>query len=169
MTCFYQHCGNYIKKLSNVGGVNLLDVGLRQRKQEVKRAMFLELNEYWEGLSEARVTREIHPRWVERKLPAIMKKRYTHTVMHRMALGRGPLRAVIHRRGEAELQKCRYGCDAKEDAFHVVMNCAKTQGRREIIKRICTKKKLVFNMKTVFCELHLQDEVESLIATFLNV
>ena len=59
--------------------------------------------------------------------------------------------------------------NAKEDAFHVVMNFAKTQGRREIIKRICMKKNLDFNMKTVFCELHLQDEVESLIATFLNV
>ena len=65
--------------------------------------------------------------------------------MHRMALGRGPLRAVIHRRGEAKLQKCRYGCDAKEDAFHVVMNCKKTKGRREIIKKICLKKNLVFS------------------------
>ena len=77
--------------------------------------------------------------------------------------------AVIHRRGEAKLQKCRYGCDAKEDAFHVVMNCKKTKGRREIIKKICLKKKLEFNMKTLFCDLHLQDEVEALIGTFLNV
>ena len=46
MTCFYQHCGNYVKQLSNVGGVNLLDVGLRQRKEEVKRAIFMELDEY---------------------------------------------------------------------------------------------------------------------------
>ena len=147
----------------------MLDVGLRQRKQEVKRAMFLELNAYWEGLSEARVTREIHPRWEERKLPAIMGRRYTHTVMHRMALGRGPLRAVIHRRGKAELQRCRYGCDAKEDTFHVVMGYKKTKDKREIIKNICLKEKLEFNLKTIFCELKLQDELEGLIGTFLNV
>ena len=147
----------------------MLDVGLRQRKQEVKRAMFLELNAYWEGLSEARVTREIHPRWEERKLPAIMGRRYTHTVMHRMALGRGPLRAVIHRRGEAELQRCRYGCQAKEDTYHVVMECTKTKGKREIIKNICLKEKLKFNLKTIFCKWKLQDELEALIGTFLNV
>ena len=169
MTCFYQHCGNYVKQLSNVGGVNLLDVGLRQRKEEVKRAIFMELDEYWKGLSEARLTREIHPRWEERKLPAIMGRRYTHTVMHRMALGRGPLRAVIHRRREAKLQRCRYGCEAKEDAFHVVMSCKKTKGRRQVIKKICLKMKLEFSMKTVFNELQLQDEVESLIGVFLNV
>ena len=102
MACFYQQCGNYVKQLSNIGkGGNLLDVGLRQRKEKVKLAMFMELNEYWKGSIEARLTREIHPRWEERKLSAIMGRRYTHTVMHRMALGRGPLRAVIHRRGEA--------------------------------------------------------------------
>ena len=86
-----------------------------------------------------------------------------------MALGRGPLRAVIHRRGEAELQRCRYGCDAKEDTFHVVMGCTKTKGKREIIKSICLKEKLEFNLKIIFCELKLQDELEALIGTFLNV
>ena len=112
------------------------------------------------------MTREIHPRWEERKLPAIMGQRYTHTVMHRMALGRGPLRAVIHRRVEAELQRCRYGCEAKEDTHHVVMECTKTKGKREIIKNICLKEKLGFNLKTIFCELKLQDELEALIGTF---
>ena len=98
-----------------------------------------------------------------------MGRRYAHTVMHRMALGRGPLRAVIHRRGEAKLQQCRYGCEAKEDAFHVVMSCKKTKGRREIIKKICMKKKIEFSMKTIFSELQLQDEAETLIGVFLNV
>ena len=108
-TCFYQHCHNYVEQLSKVGGVNLLECGLSERKREVKRAMFLELNEYWQSLSEARVTRSIHPKWKERRLPSFMAKRYTHTVMHRLALGRGPLRAVIHRRHDASLQRCRYG------------------------------------------------------------
>ena len=51
----------------------------------------------------------------------------------------------------------------------MVMNCKKTKGRREIIKKICLKKKLEFNMKTLFCDLHLQDEVEALIGTFFQM
>ena len=86
-----------------------------------------------------------------------------------MALGRGPLRAVINRQGDTELQRCRYGCDAKEDTLHVVMVCMKTKGKREIIKNICLKEKMEFNLKTIFYELKLQDELEALIGMFLNV
>eukprot|EP00493_Phyllostaurus_siculus_P026038 UN26383 len=57
---------------------------------------------------------------------------------------RGPLRSVIHRRCETKVQRCRYDCDV-EDTFLVVMNCKKTKGRHEIIKKICLKQKLVFS------------------------
>ena len=134
----------------------------------IRRAMFMELDAYWQGLNEARVTKSIHPHWEERKLPSFMTTRYYHTVMHRMALGRGPLRAVIHRKGEEAQQRCRYGCEAKESAEHVVMGCKHTQQQRENLITQCTKINQEFNMKTVFCEKTLQEDLEILIKTFIN-
>ena len=111
----------------------MLECPLSKRKSEVRKAMFMELDGYWQSLSEARVTRSIHPHWEERRLSSFMKSRYYHTVMHRMALGRGPLRAVIHRKHDEALQRCRYGCNAKESAEHVVMGCNMTQNERNNI------------------------------------
>ena len=130
--------------------------------------MFLELDHYWQGLSEARITKSIHEKWEERRLPSFMRNRYTHTVMHRLALGRGPLRAVIHRRHDENLKYCRYGCDAKEDAEHVVMNCERTKRKRNLIKHKCSKMKIDFTMKSIFTEMKLQDDLEDLIGVFLN-
>ena len=130
--------------------------------------MFLELDRYWQELSEARITRSIHEKWEERRLPSFMRDRYTHTVMHRVALGRGPLRAVIHRRHDEKLQYCRYGCDAKEDAMHVVMHCTATKRNRETIQHRCFRMKLDFTMKTIFREIQLQDDLEDLLSVFLN-
>ena len=141
---------------------------MSDRKREVKRAMFLELNDYWQGLSEARITRSIHPIWEERRLPSFMAKRYTHTVMHRLALGRGPLRAVVHRRRDEKLQMCRFGCDKKENAFHMIMGCHKTKAKRELIKKQCQKMKEEFNVKTLFTNIAIQDDLENLIGEFLN-
>ena len=137
LTCFYKHCHNYVEQLSKLGEVNLFDCEMKSLKTELRKAMFFELNEYWNSLNEARVTKEIHPVWKERRLPSFMRKRYTHTVMHRLALGRGPLRKVIHRKHHEKLQKCRYGCDAKEDIYHVVLKCKKTEGLRNILKKQC--------------------------------
>ena len=149
-------------------GINLFDCEKSKRKSEVKRAMFLELNEFWHGLSEARVTKLIHPEWKERRLPSFMSNRYLHTVMHRLALGRGPLRYVIHRRHDSRLQKCRYGCSEKEDVCHVIFNCKKNERKRNLLKRRCRKMNLEYDMKTLFCKIDLQDDVEALIGAFLN-
>jgi len=130
--------------------------------------MFLELDAYWQTLSEARVTKSIHPNWEERRLPSFMSTRYCHTVMHRLALGRGPLRAVIHRKHDEALQMCRYGCNVKETAVHVVMGCIHTQCQRINIMKQCKELKLEFNMQTLFCEIQLQEELEALIKTFIK-
>ena len=97
-----------------------------------------------------------------------MRNRYTHTVMHRLALGRGLLRAVIHRRHDEKLKYCRYGCDAKEDAVHVVMHCTRTKRKRDLIQHKCSKMRKDFTMKTIFSEMKLQDDLEDLISVFLN-
>ena len=130
--------------------------------------MFLELNEYWQELSEARVTKSIHPVWKQRRLSSFMNTRYTHTMLHRLALGRGPLRGIVHRRHDETLQKCRYGCDEIENAEHVVMYCKRTKGKREIIKKRCAEMKIEFTMKSLFCEIKLQHDMEILLNKFIK-
>ena len=85
-----------------------------------------------------------------------------------MALGRGPLRAVMHRRHDEALQRCPYGCNAKESAEHVVMGCHITQHQRNNIIKICKEMELEFNMQTVFCEIAIKDELGTLIKTFIK-
>ena len=75
---------------------------------------------------------------------------------------------MIHRRHDENLQYCRYGCNAKEDARHVVMFCVKTKRKRDLIKSKCVKMQIEFTMKSVFTEMELQDDLEDLISVFLN-
>ena len=158
-SCFYRLCHAYIEKLSGSGGVNLFDCEPSQRKHAVRSAMFLELNEYWQGLSESRTLRQIHPEWEEQRLSSVMLTRYTHCLMHNLALGRGPLRCVIHRK-KPELQLCRHGCGEKEDLHHVLFKCKKLNYFRKGWRKQCEIIEKDMNTKTLMRATELREEVE---------
>ena len=139
-----------------------------ERKRVVREAMFRDLDTYWKRLGEARVTHLIHPTWEERVLSYEMKLRYTHTVMHNLALGRGPLRAVVNR-GTISLCKCRYGCDAMEDVQHVILGCSKVEKQRIRLRNVLLELGLDLTLETVFNCPEARNELESLIGTFFRV
>ena len=100
----------------------------------MSRAIFHELTKYWEQLDEARVTHMAHPTWERRLFYSSMVSRYSHTVFHNLALGRGPLRAIIFRdAGVDALRLCRHGCVVDETLEHVCLQCPHVAGRRRAI------------------------------------
>ena len=112
----------------------------------MRLAMFRDLNAYWERLQEARVTHLVHPVWTERKLSADMKMRYTHTVLHNLALGRGPLRAVVNRGGNCG---CRHGCDESECLEHFIFRCDKVRNERQLVKSVLEADVLEFSLECI--------------------
>ena len=169
LTCFYKHCHNYITQIATYVDVDLFSLPASQRKDKVREAMFKELNVYWLLLGEAQVTRRIHPSWERYRLSSFMHTRYSHTLMHNLALGRGPLRRTVHRHNDLSLQKCRYGCDQIEDLEHVVFNCKRLNESRTYLKKRCQEEDMKYEMRTLFCEAAVQIETEKMLLEFFTV
>ena len=138
-------------------------------KAKVRDAMYLELTEYWKSVGEARITKAIHPEWKYRRLSSVMNTRYTHTTMHNLALGRAKLKWTIHRRHARELQLCRHGCGAVENLQHLIFECKKIECYRNIWKKECLEIQKEFNLKTLFCEPELREDLEKSFVIFFNI
>ena len=68
-----------------------------------------------------------------------MLSRYVHCVYHNLALGLGPLRAIMFRdANDADLRQCRHGCEAEETLEHVLCDCRYVQ--------LLTAKKILNNV-----------------------
>ena len=169
LTCFYRHCHSYIRELSKVGGVDIFACEPQQRKREIRKAMFIELDTYWQTISEARVLKSIHPRWEERRLSSLMVSRYTKCLTHNLALGRGPLRWTIHRKRDRNLQLCRHGCGEIENLNHLIFNCKKLKHQRAILKSKCTEINEKYELSTIFTATELQDDLERTLSVFFNI
>ena len=169
LTCFYRHCHAYIEQLSSVGGVDLFNIEPKARKKKVKDAMFAELTTYWQSLSEARIMKEIHPKWESQRLSSVMHTRYTHCVVQNLALGRAKLRWTIHRKHDSELQMCRHGCGEVENLQHVIFKYRKMKGYRKIWKKRCTEINEEFTLRALFTEPELREDLEKSLVVFFNI
>ena len=131
--------------------------------------MFLELDAFWQKISEARVLKSIHPQWEERRLSSVMVSRYTRCLTHNLALGRGPLRWTIHRKRDRKLQLCRHGCGEIENLKHVIFDCKKLIKQRAIWKKRCAEIDEEFKLNTIFSSPELQDDLERSLSVFFNI
>ena len=168
LTCFYRHCHNYINQISSLVGVNIFELRECERKDVIRSAMYIELNNYWQTLSEASITREIHPTWEYRRLPSFMHTRYSYTLMNNLALGRGPLRGTIHRKRDISLQICRHCCNQVENLNHLVNECTKMKEQREYLKKRCEKETKAYSLRTLFSDPELQIDTERMLLRFFN-
>ena len=150
-------------------GVDLFNIERGLVKSKVRDAMYLELTEYWKSVGEARITKSIHPEWKYRRLSSVMHSRYTHTMMHNLALGRAKLKWTIHRRHAFDLQLCRHGCGAVENLKHMIFECKKIDYYRNIWKKQCLEIHKEFNLKTLFCEPELREDLEKSFVIFFNI
>ena len=143
-----------------------------QNERRFKTFMILlyqELTTYWKSVGEARTTKLIHPSWEYRRLSSVMNTRYTHCLMHNLALGRAKLRWTVHRRSAQELQMCRHGCGAVENLNHMIFECPKLNNYRRIWQNQCRKIEQEFNLETLFCDPELREDVEKSLILFFNI
>ena len=159
----------YMHTATAVDGYWLAELGPMFFSVKVKGAMFAELAVYWQSLSEARTLKEIHPAWEGRRLSSVMNTRYTHCLMHNLALGRAKLRRTIHRKRDENLQRCRHGCEACEDLKHMIFECRKMKRYREIWKKRCIEIGKDFSLRTLFDEPELREDLERSFVVFFNI
>ena len=99
-----------------------------------------------------------------------MCRRYTHCVYHNLALGRGPLKAIVHRDADdASLRCCRHGCGVEETLEHILCHCSFVAGQREGLKCVLAKDGLSFSVQTALSTFGASGACEKLIAKFLMI
>ena len=142
----------------------------KTRRKLVKGAMLLELSNIWNNISEARITHIIHPTWENILLPRIMASKYVLTVFQNLAVGRGPLRAVVFRDcGIASKLMCRHGCNVAEDLEHIIFQCGYVNYQRAAIQRASAMLGLTYDLRNLFTVVDLQRSVEHLIIKFFKI
>ena len=169
-TSLYKGCYQFITRLNDLTEEDIFSCSVSRRKELLKSVMFADLTKYWKNLNEARVTHEVHGNWRALKLHASMVTRYSHTVYHNAALGRGPFRAIVHRDAvDGQLRKCRDECGVDETIDHVLLECRCVTVRRNCLRgslRECGKE---LSVATALGEERVADDCEKLFATFLEV
>ena len=120
-------------------------------------------------MNEARITHLVHDVWEARAFPCEFLSRYAHCVYHNLALGRGPLRAIVFRdANDADLRQCRHGCAAEETLEHVLCDCRYVEDQRCCLELELRDLGLAFSLKTAFAVQEVSLACEKLIAKFLN-
>ena len=97
-----------------------------------------------------------------------MLTRYSHTVWHNLALGRGPLRAVTLRDKDASFQMCRHGCGQIEDNKHVLLHCTRTAELRIEAAAILTNYRLQLSVKNLLTHDATRELAEKMILVFID-
>ena len=71
-------------------------------------------------------------------------------------------------RCENDSDVCRYGCDAVEDASHVLLHCPVVSDCRDRMRKCCEARGLDFNLRILLTEGCLQILVEKLMSAFMS-
>ena len=166
-TSFFKNCKQFILRLNGLIDENLFTCKASARAELLKKAMFQDLTNFWSEIPQARLLHKIHPTWSGGRLHSSMYRRYTHTVYHNLALGRGPIRAVIHRNSfDAECRQCRHGCREEETVEHVILRCQHVDCIRRKIEADIGIRPLTIEI--ALSRIDLTNSVEHLIAAFLT-
>ena len=129
----------------------------------------MDLTSYWKKL-EARVTHMVHSEWQALSFHASMFSRYSHTVYHNAALGRGPFRAIVHRDAEDDnLRKCRYGCCADETLEHILLECSFVEDQRRCLKKSLVACHEELTISAALGEMKVSEDCEKLFASFFRI
>ena len=123
-----------------------------------------------ETLQEARVTHEVHGEWRPLKFHTSMISRYSHTIYHNAALGRGPFRAIVHRDAcDGQLRKCRHRCGVDETIDHVLAECCYVAGQRRCLRESLRDCGRHLSVAAALGETKVAEDCEKLLASFFGV
>ena len=102
------------------------------------------------------------------KLPVSMHSRFSHVMYNCLAVNRAPFRAWLYKIKRTKSQLCRYGCHCIENADHVLFSCPHVNIERLVLKDLCLKNNLSFNLITLMTHYSLQFAMEQLLLSFLT-
>ena len=148
--------------------VNFSDMSVSTLKSTLRNLMFKDLSEDWSKSTKAAITHLIHPCWRPRKLPTSMHCRFSHVMYHCLAVNRAPFRRWLYKIGRYDSEFCRFGCLCEEDADHVLFQCPQIDSERRIVRDICLKNDINFDLKNLLTHSSLQMPVERLLLSFLS-
>ena len=125
-------------------------------------AFFSELTEMWGECPHAPLCHYLHPRWECLRWPRLIFSRRTCSLYHQIAVGRGKLRdRLFYSRFKGiDNRNCRKGCDAIETVHHVFFDCPHYADDIADLYRICKKKRIDYDMKSLFTHPALRIRVE---------
>ena len=116
------------------------------------------------------MTHGVHSEWRDSNFHASMVTRYSHTVYHNAALGRGPFGAIVHRNAlDDRLRKCRHGCGVDETLEHVLLESSFVDADRNCLcgsLQDCGKD---LSVASALGEKKVSEDCEKLLASFLKV
>ena len=75
-------------------------------KTTLKDLLYKDLTHSWSLSSFAKITHEIHPDWLPRKLPVSMHSRFSHVIYNCIAVNRAPFRSWLHKIKRADSKQC---------------------------------------------------------------
>ena len=166
-SCFYRGCDEFIKRLNTFSDIDILSCPRGLRKKILSNAIFCDLSIFWSNFQSARVTRRIHENWHTRSVHSSFVTRYSLTVYHNLALGRGPLRAITRRDKPYNLKCCRHGCGCLEDLHHLLLVCKFVRNQRKAAEKVLKAKRLKLSIKNMLSVEEVREIIENLILTFL--
>ena len=170
LTSMYKGCYRFVTRLNELIEEDIFSCSVSRRIEILRSAMFEDLTSHWKNLDEARVTHEVHERWQALNFHGSMVTRYSHTVYHNAALGRGPFGAIIHRDADDDqLRKCRHGCGVDETMEHALLECRFVDAQRCCLHESLKSSGKRLTIANALGEENVAEDCEKLFASFLDV
>ena len=161
---FYRPALGFLKYLDGLVDADLFSCSSETGFEQVKRAMFSDLTDYWRGLSSARETHLVHDVWGPRVIGMSMRKRSSVCVYHEVACGSSMLRDTLKKKGICN-GLCRHGCDKRETMDHVLWECDRYKGFRGQLSIICEENKIEMTTAKIMTDMRLQPILEEWFST----
>ena len=155
-------------RLSKLSGINLFVLSPKDRVNEIKKAMFLELTLIWEVSRISRFTFKIHPTWKQINLTRNMVSKISISYFHQYALNRAYLNERLFKIKMSDTSCCRNGCNKVETIDHILFKCKTYATIRNEIKALCVASNLNFNISTLLNNELLQQLVEKFLLLIHN-
>jgi len=168
-SCFYNHAFRKLSYLSSISGVNFWVLNNSKKSSKLIRdALFSEANIYWGSFPGNCVTKAIHPEWKFLRFNRVCHSRFTSSVYHSCAVGRGKFNGFLHKISASPSPFCRLGCgqNSVEDLQHVFFDCLKNKEKIDKLKEKFKEKKIDYNVQNLFSENKMQIDVERFLYEF---
>ena len=140
---------------------DLFELPICQASLEIKKLLFTELTQKWNGYGNKHGMHQAYPQWKKVKLSPFMYSRYTTRLFNKLICNRGPLRVRKHAIGQCESPLCRHGCKVDEEFEHVMLRCPAYEQHRTVVEMKCKELGVEMELGNLCTDprLHLRMEI----------